>query len=111
MAASLLPLYGSSADDYKIIKKAVKSGKKGETGELSWFKILVTDNKTKKTKVKISLPFSLLDLVGDSIDEDIKISDKGSLNLKKIIKDLKKHGPMTLVEVYEEDETVKIWFE
>jgi hypothetical protein len=114
MAASLLPLYGNSAKDYKVIKKAVNKGKKGDNpGELSWFKIQVTDNKTKKVKVNITLPFSLVDLVSECIDEDIDIGkDKGKkINFKKFIQELKKHGPMTLIEVYEDDETVKIWFE
>lgn len=112
MAAALLPLYGNSNQDYKVIKNAVKKSKKaGNPGELSWFKIQVTDNKTKKVKVNITLPFSLVDLLSDCIDEDIKIKDKEKINFKKVVEELKKHGPMTLVEVYEEDETVKIWFE
>lgn len=112
MAAALLPLYGNSNQDYKVIKNAVKKNKKaGNPGELSWFKIQVTDNKTKKVKVNITLPFSLVDLLSDCIDEDIKIKDKEKINFKKVVEELKKHGPMTLVEVYEEDETVKIWFE
>jgi hypothetical protein len=110
MAVSLLPLYGNSARDYKVIKKAVKKG--DNPGEVTWFKIQVTDNKTKKVKVNITLPFSLVDLLSECIEEDIDLGkDKGKINFKKLVQDLKKHGPMTLIEVYEDDETVKIWFE
>lgn len=110
MAVSLLPLYGNSAKDYKVIKKAVKKG--DNPGEVTWFKIQVTDNKTKKVKVNITLPFSLVDLLSECIEEDIDLGkDKGKVNFKKLVQELKKHGPMTLIEVYEDDETVKIWFE
>jgi hypothetical protein len=57
------------------------------------------------------LPFSLVEILADSTNGDIKIEDKCNINLKKIVQDLKKSGPMTLLEVDEEDEHVKIWFE
>jgi hypothetical protein len=109
--AATLPVIGdySSSEDYKVIKKAVKGKKK--SGDIAWFRIEVTDKKTKKTTVKIRLPIGVVDLLADC-DKDIKIDDgKCKLNLKKIIAELKKNGPMTLIEVDDDDAFVRIWFE
>lgn len=102
------PVLGSSADDYKVIKNAVK-GKK--SGKLNWFKLSVYDKKAKKTKVKITIPLSLAEMLSDCVDDDFEIEDKCHFNLKKVLEILKKHGPLTLVEIEECDEVVKIWFE
>lgn len=111
MFTALLALNTSSTKDYKAIKKAVKQKKYAKTGDIAWFKILVTDNKTKKVKVRITLPISLIDSISECLKGDIKIKDKCSINLKKILKNLKKNGPLTIIEVNEDKETVKIWLE
>lgn len=105
MAAMAAPMEAGSEKDYKVIKKARKSG-----GELNYFKILVTDNKTKKIKVKLTLPISLLDFVADHTDGDIDL-DGCSVDIQKFLKQLKKDGETSIIEVYEDDETVKIWLE
>ena len=105
VAAMAAPVEANAEKDYKVIKKAKKS-----KGELNYFKILVTDNKTKKTKVKLTLPISLLDFVADHTDGDVKF-DNCSVDIKKFLKQLKKDGETSLIEVYEDDETVKIWVE
>ena len=109
MVASL-PVLGSAADsdDYKVIKNAVK-GKKGS--EINWFKLSVYDKKAKKTKVKITVPFALVEMFSECKDDKLKIKDECDIDLKKIMEILKKNGPMTLVEVEEDDCLVKIWFE
>ena len=109
MLASL-PVLGSAADsdDYKVIKKAVK-GKKGS--DIHWFKLSVYDKKAKKTKVKITVPFALVEMLSQCEDDKLNIKDECDIDLKKVIEILKKHGPMTLVEVEEDDSLVKIWFE
>ena len=106
---SLPSLFGDSADDYKVIKKAIK-GKKA-SGDPSFFKILVVDNVTNKIKVRITLPISLIDLIAECSNESFVIDGHCRINLKRILKALKKAGPFSLVEVNDEDETVKIWFE
>jgi hypothetical protein len=105
MAAMAAPVEAGAEKDYKVIKKAKKS-----KGDLNYFKILVTDNKTKKIKVKLTLPISLLDFVADHTDGDVKFDDC-SIDVKKFLKQLKKDGETSLIEVYEDDETVKIWVE
>jgi hypothetical protein len=109
--AATLPVLGdsSSSEDYKVIKNAVKGKKK--SGNIAWFRIEVTDKNSKKTKVKIRIPIGLVDLLADC-DKDIKIGDnKCKINLKRIIEELKKNGPMTLIEVDDDDGYVRIWLE
>ena len=102
-----LPAFGDSADDYKVIKNAVK--KKGSKN-VSFIRIEIVDKGKKKEKVKIKLPLSLVELLADCTKEKIDI-DNFKFDLKKIVAELKKSGPTTLVEIESEDESVKIWLE
>jgi hypothetical protein len=109
LAGSLSALYGSSKEDLAAIKKAVKSKKKGN--DLTFFKILVTDTRTNKVKVRITLPISLVEMLADCTEGKMNLRDRCHLDLKKILKELKKGGALTFVEVCDDKETVKIWFE
>lgn len=103
-----LPVSGDSAQDYKVIKKA--SDSKSTGGEVQWFKLTVYDTKEKKTKVKITIPLAIVELFADK-DDKVKIADKEDINAKEVLALLKKNGPMTLIEIEEEDQVVKIWLE
>ncbi|MCK4765203.1 MAG: hypothetical protein KAW12_23590 [Candidatus Aminicenantes bacterium] len=102
-----LPAYGDSADDYKVIKNAVK---KKVSKDVTFIRIEVTEKGKKKEKVKIKLPLSLVELLADCTKEKIDI-DNCKFDLKKILAELKKSGPTTLVEIENEDGNVKIWLE
>lgn len=101
-------------DDLQAIKKAVKKNPEYEAGkEVKWFKVLVTDNRTKKDKVKITLPISLIEyFIKCAHDKHLKVNrDECEIDLKELFKELKKLGPTVFIEVVEDDETVKVWFE
>lgn len=102
-----LPVSGDSAQDYKVIKKASESK---STGDVQWFKLTVYNTKEKKNTVKITIPLSLVEIFADK-DDKVKIADKEEINVKEVLSLLKKNGPMTLVEIEEEDQVVKIWLE
>lgn len=107
-------LLADSKDDLQAIKKAVKENPGYEAGkEVKWFKILVTDNKTNKDKVKVTLPISVVEIFLSCVgDKHMKIHDGDcDIDLQAVFKELKALGPMALIEVYEDDETVKIWLE
>ena len=106
--AATLPVLGS-AEEYKVIKRAVKNKK--STDEVTWFRLEVTDKTARKTKVKIRIPLSLVELFADCEKEAIDLKDKCKISLKTILKELKKNGPMTLIEAECDKELVKIWFE
>ncbi len=106
LAAAFLVM-GSSDEDYKVIKNAVKVS---SSGEVNWFKISVFDKKANKEKVTIKLPFCLLEMLTEGKD-DLKIKEKCDVDFKRVIEILKKSGPTTLIEVDEEDQLIKIWLE
>jgi len=101
-------------DDLQAVKKAVKKNPEYEAGkEVKWFKVLVTDNRTKKDKVKITVPISLIEFfIKCSHDKHMRINrDECDIDLKELFKELKKLGPTVFIEVVEDNETVKVWFE
>ena len=107
-------IFADSDDDFQAIKKAVKDNPQYDPDkEAKWFKVLVTDTQTNKDKVKITLPISLVELFRKCMDnKNLKIDrDEYDIDLKELFAELKKVGPMALIEVYEEDEIVKIWLE
>ncbi len=101
-------------DDLQAIKKAVKKNPSYKAGkEVKWFKLLVTDNETKKDKVKITVPISLIEFfINCANDKHMKIDrDDCEIDLKELFKELKKLGPTVFIEVVEDGETVKVWLE
>lgn len=107
-------LSASAADDYKVIKNAVKSPVTSRAGQRSvqWFKILVVDKNGDQEKVKITLPVSLVEVMINACPEKKFNVDHGChIDLQKIWNDLKAAGPLALVEVEDHGETVKIWLE
>jgi hypothetical protein len=107
-------VFADSDDDFQAVKKAVKDNPQYDPGkEAKWFKVLVTDMQTNKDKVKITLPISLVELFMKCTDnKNLRIDrDEYDIDLKELFAELKKVGPMALIEVYEDDEIVKIWLE
>jgi len=107
-------LHAERVDDIQAIKKAVKDNPQYQPGtEAKWFKVLVTDTRTKKDKVKITLPVSLIELVMKCTHDDhLRVNrDEYDIDLKELFVELKKLGPTALIEVYEDEEIVKIWLE
>jgi hypothetical protein len=100
--------------DFQAIQKAVKQNPAYEPGkEVQWFKVLITDTKTGKDKVRVTLPLSLIEaLVKCAGDKPMKIDEgKCDIDLKTLFAELKKVGPMALIEVLDHDELIKVWLE
>ncbi|MGD2245745.1 MAG: hypothetical protein PVI11_04270 [Candidatus Aminicenantes bacterium] len=108
-------LLADSNDDIQTVKKVVKKNPDYTPGqEVQWFKVLITDNDTGKTKIKVTLPISVVEaFLKCSHEEHFDIGDDCDIDLKKLFADLKKHGPMVFIEIYDEDEdvTIKVWVE
>ncbi len=117
MVLSFVLMNFLSAEDtstIQAIKKAVKENPKYNAGsEVKWFKVLITDTRTKKDKVKITLPISLIELMAKHCNEkNLKVNRyEYDIDLKELLAELKKLGPMALVEICEDDELVKVWLE
>ncbi|MCJ7523793.1 MAG: hypothetical protein MUP71_01060 [Candidatus Aminicenantes bacterium] len=107
-------IFAEAADDYKVIKNAIKSPESSRAGQKSvqWFKILVVGKDGDHEKVKITLPVSLVEMMINACPEKrFKIDHGCQIDIRKVWNDLKAAGPLALVEVEDHDETVKIWFE
>ncbi|MEA3420282.1 MAG: hypothetical protein U9Q97_01235 [Acidobacteriota bacterium] len=117
MVLSFVSMSFLSAEDtstIQAIKKAVKENPRYNAGsEVKWFKVLITDTRTKKDKVKITLPILLIELIAKhSNEKNLKVNrDEYDIDLKELLAELKKLGPMALVEICEDDELVKVWLE
>lgn len=107
-------LFGAGdRDDYQVIKKAVKDSPGVEpVKEVKWFKVLVTDTRTGKEKVKVTMPLALVEIFARCAEnKQVRMGSNCSLNLEQLLAELKKAGPLAIIEVNEEDEIVKVWLE
>jgi len=112
--AAVPALTAERTDDFQAIQKAVKQNPAYEPGkEAQWFKVLITDTKTGKDKVRVTLPLSLIELlINCSDDKPMKLNEgKCSVDLKALFAELKKVGPMALIEIMDEGALIKVWLE
>jgi len=101
-------------EDYQAIKKAVKENPDYEAGrEIRFFKILVVDTKTNKHIVRVTLPIPVVDAFLRAAKNTHVRMDRADceIDVKELFAELKKAGPGSIIEIYEKDETVKVWFE
>jgi hypothetical protein len=108
------PVLRAVTNDFQAIQKAVKQNPAYEEGkEVKWFKVLITDTKTGKDKVRVTLPLALVEaLVKCADDKHMKFNDeKCDVDLKMLFAELKKVGPMALIEIMDEGALIKVWLE
>jgi hypothetical protein len=102
-------------DDLKAIKKAVQENPGlPAVKDVHWFKVLITGD--GKEEVRISLPIGVVEAFMKCADlKEIKIDqcvgDLGDMDFAELFAELKKAGPMSIVEIKDGDETVKVWLE
>jgi hypothetical protein len=100
--------------DFQAIKKAVKENPQAVPGQpAKWFKLLVTDARTGKEKVKMTLPLSVMDILANCVDlKELETRHSGChIDLGELFKELKAAGPMMSIEVQADDAIVKLWLE
>jgi hypothetical protein len=101
-------------DDLQAIKRAVKQNPSGHQGkEVKWLKVLVVDNRCHKDIVKLTVPISLIEIFFKCADhKHLRINEgECEINLQAVFKELKAAGPMAMVELSEDNETLKVWLE
>jgi hypothetical protein len=114
IGASAAPVIAAHEDDFKAIQKAVKQNPAYEEGkEVHWFKVLITDSKSNESKVKITLPIALIELILSCDDtRHVKVDGgKCEVDLKALWAELKKAGPMALIEIEDDGAVIKVWLE
>jgi hypothetical protein len=107
-------LRAERGNDFQTIQKAVKQNPAYEAGkEVKWFKVLITDNRSGKDKLRITLPISLVELLVNCTDEKhMRLKDDGcDIDFKALFAELKKVGPMALIEIMDDDALIKVWLE
>ncbi len=100
--------------DLQTIKKAVKKNPRHNSDrEVRWFKMIFTSKDNRKEQIKVTVPLSLVDLFFNCIKEkEMKIEcDDYDLDLRKLYKELREAGPMSLIEISSEDGLLKLWLE
>lgn len=99
-------------DDLKVIKKAVKGGHACEPGRaVKWFKVLISNNKSGSDIVKVTLPISVAKLLAHCAKDKHMHTGKADIDIAAALRDLEELSPMTLLEIVDDDATVKIWLE
>jgi len=102
-------------DDLKAIKKAVQENPGPPSGkDAQWLKVLITEG--GKEKVKITLPLGVVEAFmkyadGKNIKFAQEIGDLRDVDFAQLFAELKKAGPMAVVEITDEGDTVKVWLE
>lgn len=107
-------LLGTEDSDLQSIKKAVKKNPRYDSNrEVRWFKMIFTSRDNKKEQIKVTVPLTLVDLIFGCIKEkEFKIEcDDYDLDLRKLYKELREAGPMSLIEISSEDGLLKLWLE
>jgi hypothetical protein len=103
---------GGNEDDLKVIKRAVKGGHACEPGRaVKWLKILIIDHKSGTETVKITLPISMAKLLAHCARDKHVRTDKADIDIAAALKDLEDLSPLTLLEIVDDDATIKIWLE
>jgi len=108
------PAVAANHNDFKAIQKAVKQNPNYEEGrEVRWFKVLITEGRSHEAKLKITLPIALVELVLSCSDNrHLKYHDDDcEIDLKALWTELKKAGPMALIEIQDDDAIIKVWLE
>jgi len=108
------PAVAANNNDFKSIQKAVKQNPNYEEGrQVRWFKVLITEGRSREAKLKITLPIALVELVLSCSDNrHFKYhDDECEVDLKTLWNELKKAGPMALIEIQDDDAIIKVWLE
>ena len=107
-------LKAGHGNDFQAIQKAVKQNPSYEKGRaVTLFKVLVTDARTGRETVRITLPISLVEALINCADgKHMHFDDERcDVDLKALWADLKKAGPAALIEIKDEDALIKVWLE
>jgi len=119
IGALAAPAVAANRNDFKIIQAAVKKSPNPEYvkgREVRWFKVLIQDSKSSQATLKLTLPVALIELILSCDDtRHVKFDDgergQCEVDLKALWMQLKKAGPMAIVEIEDEGAIVKVWLE
>jgi hypothetical protein len=108
------PAVATPGNDFQSFQKAVKKNPAYKEGrEVRWFKVEIMDGHSHAGKLKITLPVALIELVlSCSETRHVRLDDGDcEVDLKALWKELKKAGPMALIELRDDDALIRVWLE
>jgi len=119
IGALAAPAAAANRNDFKIIQAAVKKSPNPEYvrgREVRWFKVIIQDSKSGHAALKLTLPVALIEIILSCDDTRHVEFDNGrhghcEVDLKALWTELKKAGPMALVEIEDEGAVIKVWLE
>jgi hypothetical protein len=114
------PAAGSSADeDLAVVKKATASGNdqavtaeappRSRADEPKWFRVRIVEKGKKKAMVKVNLPLALVHALGDDVPVPGCGEHDRHLTIGEVLRSL--DTGESLVEIEDEEATVRIWVE
>ena len=106
--------HDKNKENWQVIKRAGQDNSRQETGrEAKWLKVLITNGRSERDTVRLTLPLSLIEaivLLASDKHVDCGQGDR-DLDFKEILTVLKKSGPMSLIEISDHGEKIKVWIE
>lgn len=112
-------------DDLALIRKAVARSEEpaaaapavpASKGEPKWLRVRVEPKGEKKGRVKVNIPLAFVKAVGDNLPMTVGDGCKHGrreaycgIKLAEVLKTLE--GGQDLVEIEDEDQTVRVWLE
>ncbi len=120
LAAALAPaLAAAPDDDFQAIQKAVTQKPAPAapgapaSGESKWFKLTVTDTRSGKQNVRITMPIRLVEMFARCAEDRHMRFNRHhcEVDLGEVLAELRKSAPQTVIEIEKDDSLVKVWFE
>ncbi len=114
LSLAAAPLAAIDNKDLQVIKKAAQEDPAPAPGRTAkWFKILIQNGRTNRETVRVTLPIALVEIfIKSSRNHCVHLHDSDlDLDLAQIWDELKKLGPMAILEVQDHGELIKIWLE
>ncbi|MDP2915554.1 MAG: hypothetical protein Q8O91_08895 [Candidatus Aminicenantes bacterium] len=98
--------------DLKVIKKAVRENPGYRSGrEVTRFNLEVRDARAHKETVRITLPLAVFDFVLKCAANDRLRFDDCDIDIRGLFEELKKAGPMSLIEIQDGHSSFKVWLD
>ncbi len=98
--------------DLKVIKKAVRENPNYRPGrEVTRFNLEIRDTRAHREKVRITLPLALFDLVLKCADNERLRLDDCDVDIRELFEEMKKAGPMALIEIQDRRGSLRIWLD
>jgi len=110
---------GSADDDLAVVKKATGNGqaviaeappRRAGKDDPQWFRVRIVEKGKEKATVKVNLPLALVHAFGDDVPiPGCGENGRADLTLGEVLKAL--DSGESLVEIDDDDATVRIWVE